>query len=217
MDRGKQTVFRVVAKGKTTEETIENCMRTYGKTLRLVMFLSYNNVAFWEHRLRINEYLDQLTNEYIPKHLKGKGHSRLNSIYAYPAFPHHRQRLLNDPTKVIVELKVDPAQAIVSSELHVTELYESTPGGHAPEYIRWAFTTLPRIYWSSIMSLEDFLMNYENPVPEEYDKLQKSTPKVLPWRVGNWKAKDCHGEILEAEVLIPEREIGNLELVKIIS
>lgn len=195
-------VFRVVKTSETLDGTIKNCMKTYQELLLEEVESSDETMrSHGEWRLRINMYVDEFAESFLPRKFKGKRYSRLKAIYGWPSIPPRFTNLplfpnQNNSEFVMMKLKTDPTQTLVLSMLNMDELYFD----YSFHYQRGDILSILETYWKSALTLKEFLETYHQ---------EKRKIGTLPWEKPSsfyvWKNNDDK-DFWIPEVIIPEWE-----------
>jgi len=188
-------VSRIVDMADDPNDVVTSALSTYGTNLNLGLKSpdpSERNSV--KQTLELEERLDELPNNLLPKKLLGKGRSRLGSVYAYPykfqsswIYPNH-----NNEGKTVVELAVNGTESLVLPRGVISGLYYELREDQLD--MERVIKQMKR-YWTFAVPLADF---------SAFTK------------VGSYEWMDSEGRIFEdPEVLIPEWILGSVAVVNV--
>lgn len=185
----KSYVFRKVIVGNTLDETIANCHRTYEEGLNEALESDDDKIRIRAERdLKVEKFLDSLSEEYLPEELRGMGHSRLQSVYAWPfEFPDAKMYPSVDKSGItVMKLRVDGSHVLVMPMSIINEIYNH-------DYPQRKVRELAEDYWSSAVTLDTFTEGYRE--------------------VSSYIFRGREGYVIERpEVLIPSWELPHVSI-----
>ena len=193
-------VYKKVVPGADIDETVQKCLVLYEDKLRAGLREGDSeNREGYQKGLEIEGLLARHSEAFLPDRFKGKGYSRLKSVFAFPfEFPEEwcypnlvpQNRSFVDG-ETVMKMEVDGSDALVLPMYEVDVFYgngNSSSGN--PRDMRRI-----RKIWESAVSLEEFTRDFVRPNEREYI----------------WDSRN--GRIEKPEVIIPEWSLEKISFL----
>jgi hypothetical protein len=196
-------VYKKVVPGANVDETIQRCLVLYGDKLHADLNSGDSESRVSTQRaLEIEEMLARHSDAFLPDRFKKKDYNRLRAVYAFPFdFPEEwcypnlvpASKSFADG-ETVMRMRVDGSSALVLPMSVVNRFYSKNFDGQFYALDEQKDTGAIEDYWTSAVSLEEFVRDFENPYPRDYV----------------WYSKDGERQIETPEVLIPEWDLGKV-------
>ena len=193
-------VYKKVVPGTNIDETIQKCLALYEDKLHAGLKEGDAESRRWyQQALETEGLLARHSEAFLPERFKGKGYSRLRSVFAFPfEFPKEwcypnlvpANRSFADG-ETVMKIAVDGSDALVLPMYEVDFFYSN--GNTSPDNSR-AMGRIRRI-WESAVSLDEFTKYFVRQSERNYI----------------WDSRDSRME--KPEVIIPEQSLEKISFL----
>ena len=189
-------VYKKVVPGANIDETIQRCLALYEDKLHAGLS---SGDEWYQKALETEGLLARHSEAFLPERFKGKGYSRLRSVFAFPfEFPEEwcypnlvpANRSFADG-ETVMKMAVDGSDALVLPMYEVDFFYSN---GNTPPDNSRAMGRIRRI-WESAVSLEEFTKYFVRQSERDYI----------------WDSKNSRIE--KPEVIIPEWSLEKISFL----